>query len=166
MIFSTQRLQIRHLDIQDLELFHKMQNDQQVMRYVGGKVYSLAENKKDLQNILKFYDTPGNDFWVWAIELINSQDFIGTIALVRNQKAEHEIGYRLLKEYWKQGYGKEVTNGLIKHAFEQMKLKEIVAYVDKENITSVRILDSTFNFIKEIYNEQDNCIDRYYKLSN
>lgn len=166
MVFKTQRLQIRYLNPQDLELFHKMQNDQQVMRYVGGKVFSLAENKKDLQNILKFYITPENDFWVWAIELIATQEFIGTVALVRNQKGEHEIGYRLLKEYWKQGYGKEVTNGLIQYAFEQKNLKEIVAYVDKENITSVRILDSTFNFIKEIYNEQDNCIDRYYKLSN
>lgn len=166
MIFRTLRLQIRHLDIHDLGLFHKMQNDQQVMRYIGGKTFSYSENKRDLENILKFYDNPNNDFWVWAIELSTTHDFIGTIALVKNQKGEHEIGYRLLKEYWKQGYGKEVTNGLIRHAFEDMKLKEIVAYVDKDNVTSVRILDSTFKFIKEIYNEQDNCIDRYYKLSN
>lgn len=166
MIFKTLRLQIRHLDIDDLGLFHKMQNDQQVMRYIGGKTFSYSENKRDLENILKFYNNPDNDFWVWAIELSTTRDFIGTIALVKNQKGEHEIGYRLLKEYWKQGYGKEVTNGLIRHAFEDMKLKEIVAYVDKENVTSVRILDSTFKFIKEIYNEQDNCIDRYYKLSN
>jgi len=166
MIFSTKRLQIRLLDIQDLGLFHKMQNDQEVMRFVGDKVYSLAENEEDLKTILEFYKDPKNDFWVWAIELISTQDFIGTIALVENEKGEHEIGYRLLKEYWRQGYGKEVTNGLIKYAFEELKLKEIVAYVDKKNITSVRILDSTFNFIKEIYNEQDNCIDRYYKLSN
>lgn len=143
-----------------------MQNDQQVMRYIGGKAFSYSENKKDLENILKFYQIPDNDFWVWAIELAITGNFIGTVALVKNQKGEYEIGYRLLKEHWKNGYGKEVTNGLIRHAFEQMKLKEIVAYVDKANVTSVRILDSTFKFIKEIYNEQDNCIDRYYKLSN
>lgn len=166
MIFSTERLQIRPLEIQDLGLFHKMQNDQEVMRYIGGKISSLAENRKDLKTILKYYQDPDNDFWVWAIELINTGCFIGTIALVKNQKDEHEIGYRLLKDYWKQGYGKEVTNGVIKYAFEELKLKEIVAYVDKQNLSSVRILESTFNFIKEIYNEQDNCIDRYYKLSN
>ncbi|WP_417362846.1 GNAT family N-acetyltransferase [Galbibacter sp.] len=166
MIFNTQRLQIRPLDIQDLGLFHKMQNDQEVMRYIGGKISSLAENKRDLETILKYYKDPDNDFWVWAIELIDTERFIGTIALVKNQKGEYEIGYRLLKDYWKKGYGKEVTNGVIKYAFEKLKLKEIVAYVDKENLTSVRILESTFNFIKEIYNEQDNCIDRYYKLSN
>jgi ribosomal-protein-alanine N-acetyltransferase len=143
-----------------------MQNDQEVMRYIGGKISSLAENKRDLETILKYYKDPDNDFWVWAIELIDTERFIGTIALVKNQKGEYEIGYRLLKDYWKKGYGKEVTNGVIKYAFEKLKLKEIVAYVDKENLTSVRILESTFNFIKEIYNEQDNCIDRYYKLSN
>ncbi len=166
MVFTTQRLQIRRLTLADLDLFHKMQNDQQVMRYIGGKVSSYQENKKDLENILKFYNTPKNDFWVWAIALKSNRDFIGTVALVKNQKGEYEIGYRLLKTYWRQGYGKEVSNGLIKYAFEELRLKEIVAYVDKNNITSVRILDSTFNFIKEIYNEQDNCIDRYYKLSN
>ncbi|MEH6704988.1 GNAT family N-acetyltransferase [Galbibacter orientalis] len=166
MIFNTQRLSVRALNFEDLDLFHKMQNDQAVMKYVGGKTYSLEENKKDLLNILKFYENPKNDFWVWAITLKSSSNFIGTIALVRNEKDEYEIGYRLLKEYWKQGYGKEVTNGLIKYAFEVKKIKEIVAYVDKNNITSVRILDSTFNFIKEFYNEEDNCIDRYYKLSN
>lgn len=166
MVFTTQRLQIRRLTFEDIDPFHKMQNDQQVMRYVGGKVFSYQENKKDLENILKFYNTPKNDFWVWAIELSSTKDFIGTVALVKNEKGEHEIGYRLLKTYWKQGFGKEVTNGLIKYAFEELHLKEIVAYVDKNNITSVRILDSTFNFIKEIYNEQDNCIDRYYTLSN
>lgn len=166
MVFTTQRLQIRRLTLADLDLFHKMQNDQQVMHYIGGKVSSYQENKKDLENILKFYNTPKNDFWVWAIALKSNRDFIGTVALVKNQKGEYEIGYRLHKTYWRQGYGKEVSNGLIKYAFEELHLKEIVAYVDKNNITSVRILDSTFNFIKEIYNEQDNCIDRYYKLSN
>lgn len=166
MVFTTQRLQIRRLTLADLDLFHKMQNDQQVMRYIGGKVSSYQENKKDLENILKFYNTPKNDFWVWAIALKSNRDFIGTVALVKNQKGEYEIGYRLHKTNWRQGYGKEVSNGLIKYAFEELHLKEIVAYVDKNNITSVRILDSTFNFIKEIYNEQDNCIDRYYKLSN
>ncbi|MEL4307778.1 GNAT family N-acetyltransferase [Joostella sp. CR20] len=166
MIFTTQRLTIRALTLSDLDLFHKMQNDQAVMKYVGGKTYSLEENKKDLLNILKFYKLPKNDFWVWAITLSATEQFIGTIALVRNEKDEYEIGYRLLKEHWRQGYGKEVTNGLIKYAFEVKKIKEIVAYVDKENVTSVRILDSTFNFIKEFYNEEDNCIDRYYKLSN
>ena len=166
MVFTTQRLQIRRLTLADLDLFHKMQSDQQVMRYIGGKVSSYQENKKDLENILKFYNTPKNDFWVWAIALKSNRDFIGTVALVKNQKGEYEIGYRLHKTYWRQGYGKEVSNGLIKYAFEELYIKEIVAYVDKNNITSVRILDSTFNFIKEIYNEQDNCIDRYYKLSN
>ncbi|QLE00236.1 GNAT family N-acetyltransferase [Galbibacter sp. BG1] len=166
MIFQTKRLTVRKLSMADLDLFHKMQNDQAVMRYIGGKTYSLEENKTDLKNILKFYKNPKNDFWVWAITFTETKEFLGTIALVKNEKEEYEIGYRLLKDYWKRGLGKEVTNGLIKYAFEVKKIKEIVAYVDKNNVTSVRILDSTFNFIKEFYNEQDNCIDRYYKLSN
>ncbi|MCX2680230.1 GNAT family N-acetyltransferase [Galbibacter sp. EGI 63066] len=166
MIFGTSRLTIRKLNMEDLKLFHKMQNDQTVMKYISGKAFSYEENKRDLQNILNFYKNPKNDFWVWAVTLAETSDFIGTVALVKNEKEEYEIGYRLLKEYWKKGYGKEVTNGLIKYAFEVKKIKEVVAYVDKNNVTSVRILDSTFNLIKEFYNEQDNCIDRYYKLSN
>ncbi|WP_224484520.1 GNAT family N-acetyltransferase [Robertkochia aurantiaca] len=166
MIFSTERLYTRKLLKSDLARYHRMQNDQQVMKYVGGKTFSLEENIKDLENLIGFYNKPKNDFWVWAVVEKETDDFVGTCAIVSNKKKEEEIGYRLLKQYWGKGYGKEVTNGLIKYAFEVMKIREIVAYVDKENVSSVRILDSTFKFIKEFYNEEDNCIDRYYKLSN
>ncbi|TRZ42965.1 N-acetyltransferase [Robertkochia solimangrovi] len=166
MIFQTRRLYIREMLKSDLGSFHKMQNDQAVMRYVGGKTFTLEENVRDLENIIAFYSKPRNDFWIWAI--VNREDdrFLGTVALVRNEKTEYEIGYRLLMKEWGNGYGKEVVNGLIYHAFENMHLKEIVAYVDKANASSVRILDSTFRFIREFYNEEENCIDRYYRLSN
>lgn len=166
MIFKTKRLHIRPLEPGDLNQFHKMQSDYAVMRYVGNTVQSLEESSNDLKNLIRFYERANNDFWVWAIINASEDCFIGTCALVRNEKGENEIGFRLLKEYWSKGYGKEVVNGLIRHAFEQMKLTEVVAYADKENISSVRILDSTFKFIREFYNHEEDCIDRYYKISN
>ena len=166
MIFDSKRLYARELKTSDLELYHKMQNDQQVMRYVGGKIFSLEENKEDLDRIIEFYKKSSNIFWVWATVLKETDQFIGTCALIKNEKGEHEIGYRLLKESWGKGYGREITNCLIKYTFETLKLKEIVAYVDKDNAASIKILDATFKFIKEFYNDEDNCIDRYYKLSN
>ncbi|MFI2743759.1 GNAT family N-acetyltransferase [Zhouia sp. PK063] len=166
MIFNTPRLYVRKLTMQDLPLFHKMQNDSAVMRYIGGKVASLEENKRDLERVIKFYDVAHNDFWVWAFCSKADDHFIGTCALVANKDQQYEIGYRMLKDEWEQGYGKEITNGLIHYGFEQMKLKEIVAYVNKNNTASVKILDSTFKFIKEFYNEEEDCIDRFYIISN
>ncbi|UOB17217.1 GNAT family N-acetyltransferase [Abyssalbus ytuae] len=166
MIFTTQRLSVRKLEKNDLDLFHKLQSDHHIMRYVGGKTFSLEENRKDLDKIVKFYSKPSNNFWVWAITLKENNLLIGTCVLIKNDKGENEIGYRLLKEYWGKGIGKEITNGLIKYSFEVLRLKEIIAYVDKKNAASIKIIDATFRFIKEFYNDEDNCIDRYYKLSN
>lgn len=166
MLFKTERLYARELRKSDLPLFHRMQNDHAVMRYVGGKTYTLEENTKDLERVMKFYQKPGNDFWVWAIAGVEDHRFIGTCALVKNENEEYEIGFRLLKEEWQKGYGKEITNGLIRYGFEEMKLDKIVAYVNKNNVASVKILDSTFRFIKEFYNDEEDCIDRYYQISN
>ncbi|MBL7472610.1 GNAT family N-acetyltransferase [Robertkochia sediminum] len=166
MLFTTKRLYVRELSREDLPEFHRMQNDHAVMRYVGGKTYSLEENKADLERVISFYKKRGNDFWVWAIMSIEDHRFIGTCALVKNEKDEYEIGFRLLKEEWKKGFGKEITNGLLGYGFDTMKLSKIVAYVNKNNVASVKILDSTFRFIKEFYNDKEDCIDRYYQISN
>lgn len=166
MLFTTHRLIIRPLEKGDLPRFHRMQCDNTVMRYVGGSIESLEENRKDLERCMAFYDKVNNDFWVWAVVSKERHTFIGTCALVTNKEGEWEMGYRFLQSEWGKGYGREVVNGLIRHAFETMKVKEVVAYTDKRNAASVRILDSTFKFIREFYNQDEDCIDRFYKLSN
>lgn len=164
MIFETERLIVRNLNMDDLAAFHEMQGNIKVMQYTTGKATTLEEDTAGLKEVIDFYDKQDNDFWVWAIVQKNDQQFVGTCALVKDDNQEDEIGYRFLERYWGNGYGKEVTKGLIAYAFNELKKEKLVAVVNKKNIASVKILDATFMFVKEFYNEQEQCVDRLYHL--
>ncbi len=162
--FTTARLNIRHLTKDDFDLFHKMQSDIEVMKHITGFVFSKEENEKDLNNVINCYHKKGNSFWVWAIDFEN--EFIGTCAVMKNEKKEWEIGYRFLPAYWGKGFGTEIAKAIIEISFNTLHIDTLVAYADKENVATVKILDRLFNFVKEEWNEKDQCIDRIYKLSS
>ena len=165
MIFTTTRLCIRPLQEEDLPGYAKMHGNPNVMQYVGGKTMTLEENRKDLKQVIDLYQKPDNTFWVWAIE--NPEDeFVGTCAIIINSKDQWEIGYRFLEDHWGKGFGTEITQGLIEHAFQSMKIQKLHAYVDRENKGSVKILDRFFNFVDEYWCEDEQCWDRSYVLEN
>lgn len=93
--------------------------------------------------------------------------FIGACAISKNSDREYEIGYRLDQKYWRNGYGKEIARGLVKYAFEILNLKYVVSYVNKENYSSVRILEAlNFKNISEYIEEGTNDIVIYYEKYN
>ena len=88
-------------------------------------------------------------------------ELIGTAAIVE----ENEIGYRFLEKYWGQGYGQEIADGLINYAFGKLGVEKVIAFVEPENIGSVKILERTvLEFIKEYIHPDDGKLVRYYEL--
>lgn len=164
-VFETPRLYVRKLRRIDLAPFHEMQGNIKVMLYTTGRAMTREENQVELLKVIDYYAKPDNDFWVWAVVQKSDDQFVGTCALVKNDKRENEIGYRFIERYWGKGYGKEISLGLIDYNLNRRGINEIVAYVNKANLASVKILDATFDFVKEFYNEKEECVDRYYKVS-
>lgn len=164
MLFKTSRLQVRNLSINDAVPFHEMQGNENVLRYVFGEIKSFEENEKELKDLIDKYNKPKNGYWIWAIERESDQAFIGTAAIIVDENNEGEIGYRFLEKYWGNGYGAEVANGLIEYGFSEMKLKVVFAIADVKNTASIKILEQTsLEFIKEEWNEKDQCTDRFYR---
>ena len=163
-LFQTKRVHVRNLRPDDLSDFQEMQGNEEVMRYVGG-ARTAEENRKDLDQVITLYNQPNNSFWVWAIAASNGK-FVGTCAIIKNDNNEWEIGCRFLKRFWGKGYGTEITQGLIEHAFQQMKILQLHAYVDRENRGSVKILNHYFDYLKDVWNSEDQCWDRKYSLKN
>jgi len=163
--FSTNLFVIRELQQEDISAYHEMQGNENVLRYTGAKAGTLEENKADLQKVINHYAESNNQFWVWAIERKSDQALVGTCALIGDGEGTYEIGYRFLEKYWGQGYGTEICNDLIDYAFCQEEVKNIIAYVDKRNTGSVKILDqSKLAFIKEVVDAKIGSTDRFYKM--
>ncbi|MDX5325743.1 MAG: GNAT family N-acetyltransferase [Bacteroidota bacterium] len=166
MIFSTERLVITPLGLEDLDAFHDLQGDERVMAFTGQKAMTRDESIIDLQRVIHHYDQPLNTFRVWAIRFKEDPELTGTCALIRNMKGEYEIGFRIRHKFWRRGIASEVTKALIQYAFKELKLPELVAYVDRENHASIRILQKHMPFIREYYDPEYNSVDREYRLKN
>jgi hypothetical protein len=58
-IFETERLLVRELSREDLEDFHDLQNNFNVMQYATGTAQSYEENVADLDHVISSYAVPG-----------------------------------------------------------------------------------------------------------
>ena len=54
---------------------------------------------------------------------------------------EIEIGYFLRRSAWGKGFATEAAQRLLRFAFEDTSLKEVVAVIESENKSSRRVLD-------------------------
>ncbi len=164
-IFETQNFTIRELHLDDITPYHQMQGNSRVMQYTTGKANTLEEDQADLHKLIAHYSETNNQFWVWAVERKADNAFVGTCALIGDSKGKHEIGFRFLEKYWKLGYGKEICNSLIDYAFCQEEVTNLIAYVDVNNIGSVKILEqSKLEFVEEAFNKEMGSTDRYYSM--
>lgn len=151
LIFETERMRVRKLLFKDLKAFHEMQGNINVMRYVSNKAMTYEEDKKDLLNLIDKYDKKDNDFWIYAIDRKTDNEFIGTVAFVKDEDGEDEIGYRLLEKYWRNGYGSEILVGMVVHA-KKIDFKKLVACVSPDNIASEKIIKSAgFQFVENFF---------------
>lgn len=160
MIFETERLLIRKLIFSDLNDFHLLESNPNVLHYTTGNVKSLKEKEIELKKLIDNYKKPNNDFWIYAIERKKEAIFIGTIALVKDN-TDDEIGYRFLDNYWGNGYGYEVCKGLISYC-KMMNIIKVVAYAVDENSASIKILKKLqFSPIENLINEKNQQETKY-----
>jgi ribosomal-protein-alanine N-acetyltransferase len=162
-IFDTERLLIRTLKEEDSEYYFDMMGNPNVMNPIPRQVMTRESNNHLAICLKKVQNTSGTK--VWAVELKTEKKFIGICAFLKNNENIDEIGYRLREKYWKKGFGTELTVGILKYGFEQMKMNEITADVDTRNLNSIKILEKFMKVKKEFFNRADNCIDRRYEVN-
>jgi RimJ/RimL family protein N-acetyltransferase len=163
MIFETERLLIRKLILADLEPFHQLESNPNVLKYATGEVKNLEENKKELLDLISRYDKHYNDFWIYAIERKSDKIFVGTLALVKDN-IDDEIGYRFLEKYWGNGYGFQVCKATIVYC-KQIGVKKLIGYVVDENIASAKILEKlNFKIVKHFISDDIKLPETKYEL--
>jgi RimJ/RimL family protein N-acetyltransferase len=139
---KTIRLILREWTAADREPFARMNADPCVMEYLGEPL-SREQSDEVVDRIEMHFRKRG--FGLRAAELAESGDFIGFIGLaVPAFEAAFtpcvEIGWRLAAEYWGAGLATEGAREIVRYAFEELKLPELVSLAAIENERSRRVM--------------------------
>ena len=161
-MFETTRLYVRQLEENDEAAFLELMSNPNVMNPIPQKPFDKEESVSKLAELILLEKSSNTKIWCLCKKGCN--DLIGICGVLKNDEEEDEIAYRIIETFWGNGYGTEITKGLIDYCFVNMKSDLITADVCVDNVKSIRILNKYFTVKKEFFNAADNCMDRRYIL--
>jgi RimJ/RimL family protein N-acetyltransferase len=140
---ETPRLILRPWLDRDRAPFARMSTDSQVMEHLLPFASPEAVDSW-IDRQLAHLETHG--FCFWAIESRADGAFIGAAGLLRVGYEAHftpavEVGWRLDRRFWGQGYAPEAAARAIRFGFEHLELQEIVANTVSANRNSRRVME-------------------------
>ncbi|SIR69387.1 GNAT family N-acetyltransferase [Micromonospora avicenniae] len=126
----TARIRLVPLADEHLEHEVELDADPEVMRYLGpARTRAEVESAHHLR-LAAAQRVPGLGFWAGFVD----GDFVGWWILEPPERADQgpvagqaELGYRLLRRYWRRGLASEGARELIRHGFEDLGLTRIFA---------------------------------------
>lgn len=139
----TDRLILRRWRPGDREPFARMNADPEVMRFLN-RPLRREESDAFVERIEKQFAEHG--FGLWAVEVPDEAPFIGYVGLMIHTfealfMPAVEVGWRLDRPYWRNGYATEAARAAIADGFERVGLKEIVSFTSPLNVRSVAVME-------------------------
>ena len=138
---QTLRLDFREFVAGDFDEVWRLDQDPAVMRYIrNGKLSSRAEIAASMKRIPRVYRLyPG--FGTWRASRRDTGAYIGwfTFKYIPDT-VEVEVGYRLLREAWGQGFATEGATELVRYGFDTVGLHRIVGITHPDNTASQNVL--------------------------
>lgn len=141
-IIETPRLLLRPITLLDAKALYDLNADPDVIKYVGDSAFQNIDAAEEVikNRILPQYDMYG--FGRWAAIEKTSGAFIGWSGLkFLADLNEVDVGYRLYKKYWGQGFATESAKASLKFGFESKNLKRIIGRALKGNAASIKVLE-------------------------
>jgi RimJ/RimL family protein N-acetyltransferase len=140
---TTERLLLRRWRDSDRVPFQAMNADPRVMEFFPA-LLSPEESDALVDRAQAHFDLRG--FGPFAVELLENQFFLGFIGLsIPNFDAPFmpavEIGWRLAFDCWGRGLATEGAHAVIRYAFEDLGLDNLVSFTAPENLRSRRVME-------------------------
>lgn len=141
-MIKTERLLLRRWRESDIGAYAAINADSKVMRYFPS-LYTSEESVAQIERFNQSIDELG--FGFWAAELLETRKCIGFVGLSWLPTELPfspcvEIGWRLASDVWRQGLASEAARQVLKYAFIELGLNEIVSLTSVSNIASQGVM--------------------------
>jgi RimJ/RimL family protein N-acetyltransferase len=141
---ETDRLILRQFTVDDADLLCELDSDPEVTRYTSFGKPTPYEVVRDqiLPRYLAYYEQ-NNGFGYWAAIEKATGAFIGWFHFrpSRDNPEEIELGYRLRKAAWGNGYATEGSRALVAKGFMELGVKRVSANALATNKASIRVME-------------------------
>lgn len=139
----TDRLWLRRWQASDRPLFAELNADPRVMEFFPSPL-SRSESDARVDRIEAHFEQHG--FGLWAVEIPGISPFAGFIGVsIPRFEAPFtpciEIGWRLDRAHWNQGYATEGARAALAFAFRWLQAEEVVSSTVPANLRSRRVME-------------------------
>jgi RimJ/RimL family protein N-acetyltransferase len=140
VFLETERLVLRRFTHADVESLFSLHNDPDVMRFLNG---GRAASRREIER--EYRERFTKDGYRAVIERA-TDDFIGWFGFhPREDRGPHqfELGYRLRRSAWGQGYATEGSRALSRKGFTELGVRRIFAETMAVNLASRRVMEKS-----------------------
>lgn len=163
VFLETERLILRPFTRDDVDLLVELDSDPEVMWYINR---GRPTSRKEIENIilprfLEYYEL-FDGYGTWATIEKSTGQFIGWVSLRPKDgdpPDEPELGYRLRKSAWGQGYATEASRALIDKAFSELGARRVYAESMAVNTPSRRVMERVgLRYVRTFHEEFDDPV--------
>lgn len=150
-VLSTGRLLLVPLVDEHLDLEVELDSDPEVLRYLWGRARARDEVvASHVERMALGRKVNGLGYWMAFLggSARAPGEFVGLMMLpsVRaegrpSEPSAAELGYRILRRHWRQGYATEASRELLRHAFETVGVPKVVADTMAVNTGSRAVME-------------------------
>jgi len=139
---ETERLQLRYYTAADAPFIYELMNSEGWLNYIGDRdIKSIADAETYIkEKYLPSYELNGHGAYI--VILKETGIAVGSCGLYKRENLEHpDIGFAFLTEYLGKGYGFEASQGVMKHAKEELGIRTFLGITLPTNIPSIKLLE-------------------------
>lgn len=142
-ILQSKRLGFRTWTKADLPEFAEMNADPEVMKHFPGTL-TTKESEDFIERLQRHYEK--HNYCYFATEVLATGEFIGFVGLAYQTYESAftpatDIGWRLKRSAWGNGYATEGAKRCLAYAFEELNLNRIISTCILSNTRSEHVMN-------------------------
>jgi RimJ/RimL family protein N-acetyltransferase len=139
VVLRTPRLLLRAYRADDLPLYAALNADPEVAEHLGGPI--SREESDDIADWAQALHS-AEGIGLLAVERRADRTFLGMCGLHHLDwyPDDIEIGWRLARAHWGQGYATEAANAWLTHAFTALNLPRVISVTEEPNKRSIAVM--------------------------